>query len=42
MSVEASKGRIVITPADSSDSRAMAAFERSVARCSRTYAALAK
>ena len=42
VSVEASEGRIVITPADSTHTRAMAAFERSVARYGRTYAALAK
>lgn len=40
--VEASEGRIVITPASSSHARAMAAFKRSLTRYGRTYALLAK
>lgn len=40
--VEATEGRIVITPAASPHAKAMEAFERSLGRYGRTYAALAK
>jgi antitoxin component of MazEF toxin-antitoxin module len=42
VSVDASEGRIVITPATSPYSRAMEAFDRSLARYGRTYSILAK
>ena len=40
--VEATDGRIVITPAASPHARAMAAYQRSLARYGRTYAILAQ
>lgn len=40
--VEATEGRIVITPANSPHAKAMAAFHRSLTRYGRTYAILAK
>lgn len=42
ITIEASEGRIVIAAAASPRTRAMAAFERSLARYGRTYAILAK
>lgn len=42
VSIEATEGRIVITPAESPRAKAMDAFERSLSRYGRTYAILAK
>lgn len=40
--VEASPGRVVITPADGEHARAMEIFERSLARYGRTYTLLSR